>query len=180
MVILGNHRDAWVFGAVDPNSGTAVLQEMARAFGTLRTKGWRPGRSIVLCSWDAEEYGLIGSTEWVEVGGREACIYSLRYNLCTQMYTHIHTHTHTHTHAHTGEAEGDWAQYCGLSQCGHCCGRYLIHDVLRHPNSHHFLQDQHFYLLEQILCCTKLFFLQQSWYVLMFAGYIVFELIPTY
>ena len=74
MVILGNHRDAWVFGAVDPNSGTAVLQEMARAFGTLRTKGWRPGRSIVLCSWDAEEYGLIGSTEWVEVGGREACI----------------------------------------------------------------------------------------------------------
>ncbi|KAL5481828.1 hypothetical protein EMCRGX_G022079 [Ephydatia muelleri] len=66
MVILGNHRDAWVFGAVDPNSGTAVLQEMARAFGTLRTKGWRPGRSIVLCSWDAEEYGLIGSTEWVE------------------------------------------------------------------------------------------------------------------
>eukprot|EP00731_Ephydatia_muelleri_P016309 Em0009g733a len=66
MVILGNHRDAWVFGAVDPNSGTAVLQEMARAFGTLRTKGWRPGRSIVLCSWDAEEPGLIGSTEWVE------------------------------------------------------------------------------------------------------------------
>ena len=71
MVILGNHRDAWVFGAVDPNSGTAVLQEIARAFSTLRAKGWRPGRTIMLCSWDAEEYGLIGSTEWVEVGGRE-------------------------------------------------------------------------------------------------------------
>ena len=98
MVILGNHRDAWVFGAVDPNSGTAVLQEMARAFGTLRTKGWRPGRSIVLCSWDAEEYGLIGSTEWVEVGGREACIYSLRYYLCTCTNVHKHTHTHTHTY----------------------------------------------------------------------------------
>ena len=72
MVILGNHRDAWVFGAVDPNSGTAVLQEIARAFSTLRAKGWRPGRTIMLCSWDAEEHGLIGSTEWVEVGGREA------------------------------------------------------------------------------------------------------------
>ena len=74
MVILGNHRDAWVFGAVDPNSGTAIMEEVARAFGTLRTKGWRPGRTIVLCSWDAEEYGLIGSTEWIEVGGREACL----------------------------------------------------------------------------------------------------------
>ena len=94
MVILGNHRDAWVFGAVDPNSGTAVLMDIARALNELRSKGerieeckkvqllvqlllciplspyhadWRPGRTIVLCSWDAEEYGLIGSTEWVEV-----------------------------------------------------------------------------------------------------------------
>ena len=100
MVILGNHRDAWVFGAVDPNSGTAVLQEMARAFGTLRTKGWRPGRSIVLCSWDAEEYGLIGSTEWVEVGGREACFLSLMA-VYTHTYTYTFTHMpHTHTHTH--------------------------------------------------------------------------------
>ena len=95
MVILGNHRDAWVFGAVDPNSGTAVLQEMARAFGTLRTKGWRPGRSIVLCSWDAEEYGLIGSTEWVEVGG----VISLMA-VCTQTYKSTHTHIHLCTQIH--------------------------------------------------------------------------------
>lgn len=66
MVLLGNHRDAWTFGAVDPNSGTAALLELARVIGKLMEEGWRPHRSIVLCSWDAEEYALIGSTEWVD------------------------------------------------------------------------------------------------------------------
>ncbi|XP_072031805.1 N-acetylated-alpha-linked acidic dipeptidase 2-like isoform X2 [Amphiura filiformis] len=66
-VILGNHRDAWVFGAVDPSSGTAVMLEITRAMGKLVKSGkWRPRRSIVFCSWAAEEYSLIGSTEWVE------------------------------------------------------------------------------------------------------------------
>ncbi|KAK1266307.1 putative glutamate carboxypeptidase 2 [Acorus gramineus] len=65
-VLLGNHRDAWTFGAVDPNSGTAALLEVARRFGKLQKIGWRPRRTIILCNWDAEEYGLIGSTEWVE------------------------------------------------------------------------------------------------------------------
>ncbi len=65
-VLLGNHRDAWVYGAVDPSSGTTALLEVARAFGELLKEGWKPRRSIKLCSWDAEEYGLIGSTEWVE------------------------------------------------------------------------------------------------------------------
>lgn len=65
-VILGNHRDAWTFGAVDPNSGTAALLEVAQRLGKLQKKGWRPRRTILLCNWDAEEYGLIGSTEWVE------------------------------------------------------------------------------------------------------------------
>ncbi|KAF9617051.1 hypothetical protein IFM89_033156 [Coptis chinensis] len=65
-VILGNHRDAWTFGAVDPNSGTASLLEVAQRLGKLQKKGWRPRRTIILCNWDAEEYGLIGSTEWVE------------------------------------------------------------------------------------------------------------------
>ena len=65
-VILGNHRDAWVFGAVDPNSGTAAMLETGRALGQLMKNGWRPRRAILLCSWDAEEYGLIGSTEWAE------------------------------------------------------------------------------------------------------------------
>jgi N-acetylated-alpha-linked acidic dipeptidase len=65
-VILGNHRDAWVFGAVDPNSGTSTMLEVARGFGELMKQGWKPRRTIVLGSWDAEEYGLIGSTEWAE------------------------------------------------------------------------------------------------------------------
>ena len=70
-VIMGNHRDAWVFGAVDPNSGTTAMLEAARAFGTLLKKGWKPRRTIVLCSWDGEEYGLLGSTEWVEDNATE-------------------------------------------------------------------------------------------------------------
>jgi len=65
-VVLGNHRDAWVFGAVDPNSGTTAMIELGRGLGQLLKSGWKPRRSLVLCSWDAEEQGLIGSTEWAE------------------------------------------------------------------------------------------------------------------
>ena len=65
-VVCGNHRDAWVCGAVDPNSGTICLLEMARAIGELAKAGWRPRRTIYLCSWDGEEYGLLGSTEFCE------------------------------------------------------------------------------------------------------------------
>jgi len=65
-VVLGNHRDAWVYGAVDPNSGTAALLEIGRALGQMVRAGWRPRRSIVLASWDAEEACLGGSTEWGE------------------------------------------------------------------------------------------------------------------
>ncbi|HKP38972.1 MAG TPA: M28 family metallopeptidase, partial [Pyrinomonadaceae bacterium] len=70
-VVLGNHRDAWVFGAVDPNSGTTAMIELGRALGQLIKSGWKPRRSIVLGSWDAEEQGLIGSTEWVEENAAE-------------------------------------------------------------------------------------------------------------
>ncbi|KAK9450954.1 uncharacterized protein V1518DRAFT_425714 [Limtongia smithiae] len=67
VVILGNHRDAWIVGgAGDPNSGSAVMIELARAFGELKKQGWKPLRTIILASWDGEEYGLIGSTEWGE------------------------------------------------------------------------------------------------------------------
>jgi len=66
-VMLGNHYDAWVYGAVDPNSATAVLAELSRAITQVANEtGWRPKRSIVLCAWDAEEYDLFGSTEFVE------------------------------------------------------------------------------------------------------------------
>jgi N-acetylated-alpha-linked acidic dipeptidase len=65
-VVAGNHRDAWVYGAVDPSSGTAAMLESVHGIGALLRQGWRPKRTIVFCSWDAEEQGLIGSTEWVE------------------------------------------------------------------------------------------------------------------
>ena len=65
-VVLGCHRDAWVMGAVDPVSGTVSLHEIVRAFGVLLQNGWKPLRNVVIASWDAEEYGLIGSTEWAE------------------------------------------------------------------------------------------------------------------
>jgi len=65
-VVVGNHRDAWVYGAVDPNSGTAAMLEAVHGFGTLLKSGWKPKRTIVVASWDAEEEGLIGSTEWTE------------------------------------------------------------------------------------------------------------------
>ncbi|HEX8458270.1 MAG TPA: M28 family metallopeptidase [Pyrinomonadaceae bacterium] len=65
-VVLGNHRDAWTFGAVDPNSGTTAMLELARGFGELLKTNWRPRRTIIFGSWDAEEQGLIGSTEWAE------------------------------------------------------------------------------------------------------------------
>ena len=66
MVVYGNHHDAWVNGAEDPISGMVTVLEAARAFGALLKTGWRPERTIVLAGWDGEEWGLLGSTEWVE------------------------------------------------------------------------------------------------------------------
>jgi N-acetylated-alpha-linked acidic dipeptidase len=65
-IILGNHRDAWEFGGVDPSSGTASMMEMTRALGELKKQGLRPRRTLVICSWDGEEVALTGSTEWGE------------------------------------------------------------------------------------------------------------------
>lgn len=65
-VILGNHRDAWTHGAVDPNSGTTAMLEAARGLAAALKTGWKPRRTILLASWDGEEYGLLGSTEWAE------------------------------------------------------------------------------------------------------------------
>ncbi|HXN19209.1 MAG TPA: M28 family metallopeptidase [Candidatus Binatus sp.] len=65
-VILGNHRDAWVYGAVDPSSGTASMLELTRNLGEMLKQGIRPKRTLVICSWDGEEYALTGSTEWGE------------------------------------------------------------------------------------------------------------------
>lgn len=70
-VMRGNHHDGWVFGAADPLSGQVSLLEEAKAIGQLVKRGWKPKRTIVYLSWDAEEPGLLGSTEWVETHAAE-------------------------------------------------------------------------------------------------------------
>jgi len=65
-VLYGNHHDAWVHGASDPASGAASLLETGRALSELRKQGWEPKRTVMLALWDGEEFGLVGSTEWVE------------------------------------------------------------------------------------------------------------------
>jgi N-acetylated-alpha-linked acidic dipeptidase len=65
-VLLGNHHDAWEYGGVDPSSGTASMMELTRSLGTMLKEGKRPRRTLVFCSWDGEEIGLTGSTEWGE------------------------------------------------------------------------------------------------------------------
>jgi len=70
-VIRGNHRDGWVFGAQDPLSGQTALMEEAKSIGELAKHGWRPARTIVYASWDGEEPGLLGSTEWAETHAKE-------------------------------------------------------------------------------------------------------------
>ena len=65
-IIIGSHRDAWVFGASDSVSGHVSMMSVARAMGDMVKQGWKPRRTIVFLSWDGEEQGLLGSTEWVE------------------------------------------------------------------------------------------------------------------
>jgi len=80
-VVAGNHRDAWVYGAVDPNSGTAAMLEAVHGIGELLKSGWKPKRTIVIGSWDAEEEGLIGSTEWGEDHARELANAAAYFNV---------------------------------------------------------------------------------------------------
>jgi N-acetylated-alpha-linked acidic dipeptidase len=70
-VVRGNHRDGWVFGAWDPLSGQVAMLAEARAIGVLLKSGWRPRRTLVYASWDGEEPGLLGSTEWAETHAQE-------------------------------------------------------------------------------------------------------------
>jgi Predicted aminopeptidases len=70
-IVRGNHHDAWVFGAWDPLAGNVALLAEAKAIGTLVKQGWRPQRSLVYASWDGEEPGLLGSTEWAETHAKE-------------------------------------------------------------------------------------------------------------
>jgi N-acetylated-alpha-linked acidic dipeptidase len=70
-IIYGNHHDAWVNGADDPTSGMVTVMEAGRSLGELMKQGWRPKRTIIMCAWDGEEEGLLGSTEWAETHAEE-------------------------------------------------------------------------------------------------------------
>ncbi|MDP2058809.1 MAG: M28 family metallopeptidase [Flavobacteriaceae bacterium] len=78
-VLRGNHHDAWVNGAADPISGMVALMEEARSVSELAKTGWKPKRTLVYCAWDAEEPGLLGSTEWVEDHADELSKYAVAY-----------------------------------------------------------------------------------------------------
>jgi len=78
-IIRGNHHDAWVNGTADPVSGMAPELEEARVLGELRKQGWQPKRTIVYASWDGEEPGLLGSTEWVETHEAELLQHAVAY-----------------------------------------------------------------------------------------------------
>jgi N-acetylated-alpha-linked acidic dipeptidase len=80
-VIAGNHRDAWVYGAADPNSGTAAMLETVHGIGDLLKSGWKPKRTIVFGSWDGEEQGMLGSTEWGEEHERELANAAAYFNV---------------------------------------------------------------------------------------------------
>jgi N-acetylated-alpha-linked acidic dipeptidase len=78
-VMRGNHHDAWVNGAEDPVSGVDAVLEEGRAFGELLKQGWKPKRTIILCAWDGEEPGLLGSTEWAEEHADELRAHAVAY-----------------------------------------------------------------------------------------------------
>jgi N-acetylated-alpha-linked acidic dipeptidase len=78
-VIRGNHHDAWVNGAEDPTSGMVAVLEEGRALGELLKQGWKPKRTIILCAWDGEEPGLLGSTEWAEQHADELRAHAVAY-----------------------------------------------------------------------------------------------------
>ena len=81
LVVAGNHRDAWVYGAVDPNSGTAAMLESVHGIGDLLHSGWKPKRTLIFCSWDGEEEGLMGSTEWAEQHASELANAAAYFNV---------------------------------------------------------------------------------------------------
>jgi N-acetylated-alpha-linked acidic dipeptidase len=80
-VVAGNHRDAWVYGTVDPNSGTAAMLEAVHGVGELLKSGWKPKRTMIFASWDGEEEGLMGSTEWAEQHESELASASAYFNM---------------------------------------------------------------------------------------------------
>lgn len=70
-VIVGNHHDSWTNGSGDPGTGLAIFLEVVHAFSKLKESGWKPSRTLIFASWDAEEFGMIGSAEWLKLHEKE-------------------------------------------------------------------------------------------------------------
>jgi Zn-dependent M28 family amino/carboxypeptidase len=88
-VVVGVHRDAWVYGALDADSGGAVMLDVIRSFTeVMKSKDWRPRRTLVFCSWGAEEYGLIGSVEFTEVSSTNQpwSLGTLNHSVCDSRF----------------------------------------------------------------------------------------------
>jgi len=79
LVIVGSHFDAWGFGAVDPHAGSMLVLEAARAFAAAAERGYRPRRTLVFAHWGAEEFGIVGSTEWVEAHREDLLAHAVAY-----------------------------------------------------------------------------------------------------
>ena len=78
-VVRGNHHDGWVFGAWDPLAGNSAMMEEAKSIGALLRTGWRPRRTLIYASWDGEEPGMLGSTEWAETHAEELQRHAVMY-----------------------------------------------------------------------------------------------------
>ncbi len=87
-IMRGNHHDGWVNGAADPISGMVSLLEEARVVGELAKTSWKPKRTILYAAWDAEEPGLIGSTEWAEHHEQEIKEKMVAYIILSLLYNY--------------------------------------------------------------------------------------------
>ena len=95
-VLRGNHHDGWVFGADDPLSGNVAMMAEIKSIGALAKSGWRPKRTLVYASWDGEEAGLLGSTEWVETHADE---------LRRKAVAYVNSDSNTHGFLHAGGSQ---------------------------------------------------------------------------
>uniref|UniRef100_A0A4W3JQ21 Transferrin receptor 2 n=1 Tax=Callorhinchus milii TaxID=7868 RepID=A0A4W3JQ21_CALMI len=99
-IIMGAQRDAWGPGAAKSGVGTAILLELAHAFSEMTMNGFKPRRSLLFASWDAGEFGSVGATEWLEVGGENGAKHWASF-LTPRTHTRTHTRAHARTRAHT-------------------------------------------------------------------------------
>jgi len=125
-ILQGNHHDAWVHGASDPLSGAAALMETARTLAELTRKGWKPKRTIVLAFWDGEEFGLVGSTEYMEKHADE---------LNQKLVAYVNSDSNSKGRLGVGGSHSleTFAQEVARDVKDPVSGKTLLEEVLSHP-----------------------------------------------